>query len=281
VTQFAQHGHRAIVQQHGTTLLFGAHLLPITIPHHKNGRIMASNLSVTNSPNEDAYPCYHRVPAYRNKDQDKKRLPLELLHLRLGHRKCRTLLAASEHQLWEDTTVRMTGETGCLTCDVATICSRARNKEAHSGATWAGEYLFLDIQHPLVQAGLTISTSYPFYVLIVDAYSRYSKLYGIPKKSTSAIVSALQQYQADHSPNGTYGFLNIERIRGDAGSQFTSTSFTEFCVEHGIRLNLAAPNKQYQNHLAERSWQTITSTARSLLIHACLPVLSQSSCLPQ
>jgi hypothetical protein len=181
VTQFAQHGHHTIVQQHGTTLLFGARLLPITIPHHKNSRIMASNLSVTNSPNEDAYPCYHRVPAYRNKDQDKKRLPLELLHLRLGHRKCRTLLAASEHQLWEDTTVHMTGETGCLTCDVATIHSRAHNKKAHSGATRAGEYFFLDIQYPLVQAGLTISTSYPFYLLIVDAYSRYSKLYGIPK----------------------------------------------------------------------------------------------------
>jgi len=75
VTQFAQHGHHAIVQHHSTTLLFGAHLLPITIPHHKNGRIMASNLSVTNSPNEDAYPCYHRVPAYRNKDQDKKTAP--------------------------------------------------------------------------------------------------------------------------------------------------------------------------------------------------------------
>jgi hypothetical protein len=75
VTQFAQHGHHTIVQQHGTTLLFSACLLPITIPHHKNGRIMASNLSVTNSTNKDADPCYHRVPAYRNKDQDKKTAP--------------------------------------------------------------------------------------------------------------------------------------------------------------------------------------------------------------
>jgi hypothetical protein len=165
--------------------------LPITIPHHKNGRATASNLSVTNQINEEADAVYHKVPTYRNKDQDKKRLPLELLHLRLGHHKCRTLLAASEHQLWEDTTVRMTGETGCLSCDIATIRSRARNKEAHSGATHAGEYLFLDIQHPLLQTGLTISTSYPFYLFIVDAYSRFSRLYGIPKKSVSAVMSAL------------------------------------------------------------------------------------------
>ncbi len=153
----------------------------------------------------------------------------------------------------------MTGETGRLTCNVATIPSRVRNKEAHSGATRAGEYLFLDIQHQLVQAGLTIPTSYPFYLFIFDAYSRYAKLYGRPNKSTSAVSSTLQQYQADHNPDGTYGYLDVNRIRTDAGSQFTSTSFAEFCVKQGMRLSLAAPNKQYQNHLAERTWQMITS----------------------
>jgi hypothetical protein len=147
---------------------------------------MASNLKVCPAPEDTEEAIYHNVPAYHNKDQNKKRLPLELLHIRLGHRKCRTLLAASESDLWEDTTVCMTEETGCLTCGIATIRSRARNKEPHSGATRAGEYLFLDLQHPLVQAGLTPCTSYAYYLLIVDAYSRYVKIYGLPKKSTAA-----------------------------------------------------------------------------------------------
>jgi len=145
VTQFAQHGHHAIVQQHGTTMLFGPNRLPVTIPYHKKGKIMASNFSVVTTAEQDNTSSYHKIPTYRNKDQDKKRLPLELLHHCLGHRKCRTLLTASEHNLWEDTTIRMTGETGSLMCSIATI--RSRNKEAHSGATWAGKYLFLDIQH--------------------------------------------------------------------------------------------------------------------------------------
>ncbi len=106
VTQFAQHGHCTIVQQHGTTLLFGLCHLPVTIPHHSNGKTIASNLSVTKSTTNANEPLYHRIPAYCNKDQDKKRLPLELLHQRLGHRKCHTLLAASEYNLWEDSTVR-------------------------------------------------------------------------------------------------------------------------------------------------------------------------------
>jgi hypothetical protein len=121
----------------------------------------------------------------------------------------------------------MTGETGCLTCGLATIRSRPRNKEPHTGATRPGEYLFLDIQHPLVRAGLTLSTCYPFYLLIVDVYYRYVKLYGIPKKSTDAVITALKEYQADHSIVGSYGYLDIERIRTDAGSQLTSPSFAD------------------------------------------------------
>jgi len=85
----------------------------------------------------------------------------------------------------------MTGETGCLTCGIATIRSCGCNKEAHSGATHAREYLFLDIQHPIVVSGLTPSTSYGYYLFIVDAYCRHAKLYGLPRKSTSAIVAAL------------------------------------------------------------------------------------------
>jgi hypothetical protein len=149
VTQFAQHGHRAIVQNQGTTLLFGPRKLPVTIPYHTLGRRMASNLTVITPDSENTDSTYHSIPTYRNKDQNKKRLPLELRHSRLGHRKCRTLLAASEHNLGEDTTIRMTGETGCLTCGIATIRSRTRNKEPHSGATRAGEYLFLDIPNTL------------------------------------------------------------------------------------------------------------------------------------
>jgi hypothetical protein len=262
VTQFARHGHQAIIQQHGTTLLFGPRHSPVTIPHYVTGKSKASNLSVVAAPPNQKE--YHNVPAYHNKDNAKKRLPLELLHQRLGHRKCRTLLAANEHHLWEDTTIHMTGEVGCLTCGIATIRSSARNKEPHSGATRASEYLFLDIQHPLVAAGLTMSTSHRFYLLVVDAFSRYVKIYGLPKKSTSAVVAALQQYQADHSPTGTYGYLDTDRIRTDAGSQFTSAEFAQYCIQHGIKLMLAAPRKQYQNHLAERTWQTVTSTYRPL-----------------
>ena len=68
-----------------------------------------------------------------------------------------------------------------------------------------------------------------------------------------------------------YGYLDIDRIRADAGSEFTSGSFKDFCMEHNINLSLVAPKRLDNNHLAERSWQTIHKIAHSMLVHARLP----------
>jgi len=106
---------------------------------------------------------------------------------------------------------------------------------------------------------------------VVDAYSRHVRFYGLPDKSTKAVVSALTQYQADNKPASKYGYMNLDKIRSDAGSQFTSAEFAEYCRDHQIHLSLAAPKKQYQNHLVECTWQTTSTIAHTLLVHAKLP----------
>jgi hypothetical protein len=68
-----------------------------------------------------------------------------------------------------------------------------------------------------------------------------------------------------------YGYLSLDRICSDAGSQFTSAEFAAYCRDQQIHLSLAAPKKQYQNHLAEHTWQTISTIAPTLLVHARLP----------
>ncbi len=94
----------------------------------------------------------------------------------------------------------------------------------------------------------------------------------MPDKTTTSVISALRQYQADHrQPSGTFGYLDVQRIRADAGSQFTSDQFRDHCRTSGIQLVLAAPKKQHQNHLAERTWETVSNMGRSLLVHARLP----------
>ncbi len=167
----------------------------------------------------------------------------------------------------------MSPEVGCLSCGISTIRATAHQKEPHTGASRPGEHIFLDILHPLVPVGLTPSTTYAFYLILVDAYSRYVCIYGMLDKTTTSVINVLQQYQADHrQASGHFGYLeHIECIRADAGSQFTAHQFSEHCRTRGIHLMLAAPKKQYQNHLAERTWQTVSTMGRSLLVHARLP----------
>jgi hypothetical protein len=131
--------------------------------------------------------------------------------------------------------------------------------------------VFLDILHPVVQVGLTRDSTFPFYLILVDAFSRYACIYGIRDKSSRCVIDTITRYQADHGHIGNYGYLDIARIRADSGTQFTSEEFKAHCWQAGIQLSLAAPKKQYQNNLAERSWQTIHSMARGLLVHARLP----------
>jgi hypothetical protein len=131
--------------------------------------------------------------------------------------------------------------------------------------------VFIDILHSPSSLGLTSITSFPFYLILVDAYSRYSSIYGLPNKSTTTVIRTLTQYSADHRTVSTYEYFDIARIRSDAGSQFTSTEFQNFCRTERIHLSLSAPKKQSQNHLAKRSWQTINRMDQSLLVHAHLP----------
>jgi hypothetical protein len=108
IAKFAKHGHFATIKHNCTTLYFGSQHAPVTLPAH-DGRTLASNIHVTDST--DPSPTTNMVPWSCSQDHSsssKHCTPLELLHRWLGHRKCRALLAASEHGVvWADTVVRV------------------------------------------------------------------------------------------------------------------------------------------------------------------------------
>jgi hypothetical protein len=107
--QFAAVGHYTATFCNATTIYFGLMQSPVTLMIHHRGKTLDADLYLHKN-----YAEYHPIPSAQNQDhfQNKKRISLELLHRRLGHRKCCTLLAASEHNLWNDTTVRMSSKTG-------------------------------------------------------------------------------------------------------------------------------------------------------------------------
>lgn len=136
-------------------------------------------------------------------------------------------------------------EKDCDSYNVSTIYAAAHNKELHTKGMYPGEHIFMDILHPVTYTGLTSGSTYYFYLILVDAYSRYTCIYGMSNKSTAAIIAMLTCYQADHGHTGSYGYMNTECKCTDAGSQFTSAEFKQHCWAAGIQLMLAAQKKQY------------------------------------
>ena len=79
------------------------------------------------------------------------------------------------------------------------------------------------------------------YLLIVDAYSKIPKLYGMENITTAEVLDKLDMFQSRFGKIDQFGWWDLERISADAGTQFTSTEFKEECQTCGYTLTLAAP----------------------------------------
>ena len=67
--------------------------------------------------------------------------------------------------------------------------------------------------------------------------------------------------------------LRVRAIRtGDTGGEYTSQYFKKFCADKGIAHQLTNPNTPEQNGVSERLNRTLIESARSMLIHAKMPL---------
>ena len=94
---------------------------------------------------------------------------------------------------------------------------------------------------------MTSSTKISNYILIVDAYSKIPKLYGMEKITIEEVMYKLDVFRAIFGEIDEFGWWDLEIISSDAGTQFTSTEFKEECQTYGVRLTLAAPEDQEMN----------------------------------
>ena len=74
---------------------------------------------------------------------------------------------------------------------------------------------------------LTSDTTFSNRLLIVDAYSKVPKLYGVDKIKTEEVMDKLDIFQSIFVKIDEFGWWDLERISADAGKRFTSTEFKE------------------------------------------------------
>ena len=76
----------------------------------------------------------------------------------------------------------------------------------------------MDIIPPTAPKKFTSDTIFSNSILIVDAYSKIPKLYGMEKTSTEEVIYTLDMFQYRSGKIDQFGWWNLERISVDAGS---------------------------------------------------------------
>ena len=105
----------------------------------------------------------------------------------------------------------------------------------------------MDIIPSTAPKSLTNDTTFSNYLLIVYAYYKIPKPYGMENITTEEVMEKLDMFQSRFGQIDQFGWWDLERISSDAGTQFTSTDFKEECQTRGVRLTLAAPEHQEMN----------------------------------
>ena len=144
---------------------------------------------------------------------------------------------------------------------------KARSKislKTNASFKWA----FIDIITSTASKSLTSDTTFSTYLLIVDAYSKIPKLYGMEKITTEEVMDKLDMFQSRFRKIYQFVWWDLEIISADAGTQFTSTEFKDECQTSGVHLTIAVPKHQEMNRQVEVIWRTLRTIAHSIMVHA-------------
>ena len=133
------------------------------------------------------------------------------------------------------------------------------------------KWVFMDIIPSTTPKSLTSDTIFSNYLLIVDAYSKIPKLYGMDNITTEEVMEKLDMFKSRFGKIDQFGWWDLERISADAGTQFTLTEFKDECQTRGVCLTLAAPEHQEMNGKVEVTWRMLHTVAYTLMVHARFP----------
>ena len=89
------------------------------------------------------------------------------------------------------------------------------------------KWVFMDIIPATSSKSLTKRHYFDNYLLIVDAYSNISKLYGMENITTEEVMDKIDMFQEIFEKLDRFGWWDMEIIKTDAVTQFTSKEFQE------------------------------------------------------
>ena len=188
----------------------------------------------------------------------KKRMDVHLAHRIFGHKSIPALLNASNHDVWDDTTLFFGGDTWCDSCKIAVSHKQARSKTPMNINGKPLEHIFVDlVPIPEVLCGVPECRDKNF-LFICDPLSKYVDKVNVENKSTEETIAKLNSWRQSMKNNGYPIFLYL---RSDAGTNFTSDDFKKWCEKENITLTIAGPKHQEQNGFVEAAYKTANEMA--------------------
>ena len=86
--------------------------------------------------------------------------------------------------IWEDVELRIDPDPFCTSCQISSMNKKARSK-APLKTKAPFKWVFMDVIPATSPKSLTNDTNFKNYLLIVDAYSKLPKLYGMENITTT------------------------------------------------------------------------------------------------
>ena len=83
----------------------------------------------------------------------------------------------------------------------------------------------MDIVPSTSPKSLISDKTFSNYLLIVDLYSKITKLYGLKKITTEEVMDKPDMFQSRLGKIDEFGWCYLEKISADAGRHFTLTEF--------------------------------------------------------
>ena len=125
----------------------------------------------------------------------RKKIALELLHQILGRRSIRSSLAMDTANVWGDIELMIYPDPFCTLCQIYSMNKKDRSKNTLKPKA-PFKCVFMVIIPPTAPKRFTIETTFSNYILIVDAYYKIPKLYGMEKITTEEVMDKLDMLQS-------------------------------------------------------------------------------------
>lgn len=185
-------------------------------------------------------------------------IPFDVWHCRLGHPCNATLKKTLYHCNVPFVTNKHT--TCCTACHLG---KEHKQPFSHSASEYTAplQLVFADVWGPAPVA----SNGFRYYVAFTDAYSKYTWLYFLHKKS-----DVLSMFPVFHRQAERLLGCKLKILQTDGGGEFQTLN--SYLLQHGIVRRVTCPYTSQQNGLVECKHKQIVEAGLSMMEYAGLPI---------